>query len=192
MSDLGGQWGASGGDGCTGVVSRLHVTKQALPYFFFYFPYQNNLTCHGQGDPTIGCPEDQPEDIRLDNHLHSWLARPTTLRLCQCCAPTVQMLISYIGLPATPKTTLQQSRLAGGPAHRPPYLRHYFPLVNTRPVPVLSGSLPPFLHDIMLRMGHTPLSFHSLSGATQLANPYIWGALLTEPLSHGALLQQAS
>jgi hypothetical protein len=102
------------------------------------------------------------------------------------------MLIPYIGPPATPRTTLQQSSIAGGPVHRPPYLRLYFPLVNTRPVPLLSGSLPPFLHDIMPRMGHTPLSFHSLSSTTQLANPYIWGALLTEPLSHGALLRQAS
>jgi hypothetical protein len=102
------------------------------------------------------------------------------------------MLIPYIGLPATPQTTLQQSRLAGGPVHRPSYLHLYFPLVNTGPVPLLSGSLPPFLHDIMLRTGHTPLSFHSLSSATQLANPYIWGTLLTEPLSHGALLWQAS
>jgi hypothetical protein len=44
----------------------------------------------------------------------------------------------------------------------------------------------------MLRTGHTPLSLHYFRGATQLANPYIRGALLTEPLSHGALLQQAS
>jgi hypothetical protein len=166
--------------------------KTSTPLFFLYFPYQNNPTCHGQGDPTIGHPEDQPEDIRLDNHLYSWLAKPTTLRLCQCRAPTIRMLIPYIGLPATPQTTLQQSRLAGGPVHRPSYLHLYFPLVITGPVPLLSGSLPPFLHDIMPRTGHTPLSFHSLSGATQLANPYIWGALLTEPLSHRALLQQAS
>jgi hypothetical protein len=118
--------------------------KMSTPPFFLYFctifPYQNNPMHHGQGDPTIGRPEDQPEDIRLDNHLHSWLARPTTLRLCQRRTPTVRMLIPYIGPPMTPQTTLRQSSIAGGPAHRPPYLRLYFPLVNTRPVPLLSGS----------------------------------------------------
>jgi hypothetical protein len=69
------------------------------------------------------------------------------------------MLIPYIGLPTTPQTTLRQSRLAGGPAHRPPYLCHYFPLVNTRPAPLLSGSLPPFLHDIMPMDGAHSLIF---------------------------------
>jgi hypothetical protein len=28
------------------------VTKRALPYFSFIFPYQNTPTHHGQGDPT--------------------------------------------------------------------------------------------------------------------------------------------
>jgi hypothetical protein len=48
--------------------------------FPYLFTYQNNPTRHGQGDSTIGRPEDQPEDIRLDNHFHRWLAKPTTLR----------------------------------------------------------------------------------------------------------------
>jgi hypothetical protein len=41
--------------------------KMSTPPFFHYFstifPYQNNPTHHGQGDPTIGHLEDQPEDI---------------------------------------------------------------------------------------------------------------------------------
>jgi hypothetical protein len=37
----------------TGVPGSLfNVTKRALPYFSFIFPYQNNPTHHGQGDPT--------------------------------------------------------------------------------------------------------------------------------------------
>jgi hypothetical protein len=91
---------------------------------------------------------------------------------CLTNSPHRRCSIPYICPPMTPQTTLRQSRLAGGPAHRPPYLCLYFPLVNTRPVPLLSGCLPLVLHDIMPRMGHTPLSFHSLSGTTQLANPY--------------------
>jgi hypothetical protein len=69
------------------VQPPQHCDKTSTPLFFLYFPYQNNPMCHGQGDPTIGRPGDQPEDIRLDNHLHNWLARPATLRLCQRCAP---------------------------------------------------------------------------------------------------------
>jgi hypothetical protein len=168
------------------------VTKRALPYFSFIFLTKTIRRITARRFSLWGVYKTNQRANRLDNHLHSRLARPTTLRLYQHRAPTVRMLIPYIGPPATPRTTLRQSRITGGPAHRPPYLRLYFPLVNTRPVPLCQALLPPFVHDIMPRTGHTPLSFHSLSSATQLANPCIWGALLTEPLSHGALLRQAS
>jgi hypothetical protein len=89
------------------------------------------------------------------------------------------MLIPYSGPPTTPSTSYQQSSIAGSPCTQIILFAPLFSLVNTRPVPLLSGSLPLFLHDIISRMGHTPLSFHYFRGATQLANPYI-GALFLQ------------
>jgi hypothetical protein len=169
--------------------------KTSTPLFFLYFcaifPSKTIRRVTAKGTH-LGTSGDQPGDIRLDIHLHNRLARPTTLRQYQCRLPYHLNAYTLYWSAHNPPNHFATFQTCRWPSTQTTLFVPLFSLGQYRPVPLLSGSLPPFLHDIMPRMGHTPLSFHSLSGAIQLANPYIWGTLLTEPLSHGALLWQAS
>jgi hypothetical protein len=89
------------------------------------------------------------------------------------------MLIPYSGLPATPPQPVANNPDLQAAQHTDHLICTIIFLGQYRPVPLLSGSLPPFLHDIMRRTGHTPLSLHYFRGATRLANPYL-GALFLQ------------
>jgi hypothetical protein len=62
------------------------VTKRAFPYFSFIF-LTKTLRRVTARVILPGTSEEPTRRCRLDNHLHNWLARPATLRLCQRRAP---------------------------------------------------------------------------------------------------------
>jgi hypothetical protein len=68
------------------LANRTGVTKRTLPYFSFIF-LTKSLQRATVRVILPGTSEEPTRRCRLDNHLHNWLARPATLRLCQRRAP---------------------------------------------------------------------------------------------------------
>jgi hypothetical protein len=112
--------------GLTGEQLSHGCDKTSTPPFFLYFSLIFSLPKQSNMSQWRTTSQDIPRyeaDSTIDS---TWSLGWPDLRhhheSSHRLQPHCQVIIPYSGLPMTPPTSCQQSRLAGGPVHRPDHL----------------------------------------------------------------------